>query len=214
MILRTNLVDLLCNVQDALSFVLCNSVKNIQWVNSYVNFWIIEADQCIVEEYIKPLFSEYLLLCDEECVASVNNFILFKEFLKWLNNLDTHLKVMTAVGIDQLTNILTLIWWLLDDWTIVAEKVRHEKLTKIFLELLHSNLRGWGGSLSTSWVDINLDGEIFAHVHSIGEAVVDWVKLLEHHKKIGEENHHFVGWIVKDLQNKINILLHFLNKAV
>jgi hypothetical protein len=47
--------------------------------------------------------------------------------------------------------------------------------------------------LSTSWVDVNLDGEIFAHVHSIGEAVVDWVKLLEHHKKIGEENHHFVG---------------------
>ena len=68
--------------------------------------------------------------------------------------------------------------------------------------------------MPTSWVDVNLDGEIFAHVHSIGEAVIDWVKLLEHHKEIGEENHHLVGRIVKNLQNKINILLHFLNKAV
>lgn len=213
-ILGTNLVDLLGNVEYALSFVLCNSVKNIQWVNSDVDFWIIEANQCIVEENIKPFFSEHLLLCDEECMTGVNNFIFLEELLKWLYNLDTHLKVMAAVGIDQLANILTLVWWLLDDWTVVSEKVRHEKLSKVLLELLHSYLGGWSGSLSSSWIDVNLDGEIFAHVHCIGEAMVDWVKLFEHHKEIGEKNHHLVGRIVKNLQNKINILLHFLNEAV
>lgn len=68
--------------------------------------------------------------------------------------------------------------------------------------------------MSTGWVNIDLNGKILAHVHSVGETMIDWVKLLQHHQKIGEENHHLVGRVVENLQNKVNVLLEFLNEAI
>ena len=99
-VLLTDLVDLLCNIQDTLGLVLSNGVKNIQWVNSDVDFWVIEANECIVQEHIEPLLSEHFLVGNEERMTGVNNFIFLKEFLKWLHHLDSHLQIVTAVGVD------------------------------------------------------------------------------------------------------------------
>ena len=68
--------------------------------------------------------------------------------------------------------------------------------------------------MSTGWVHVDLNGQILAHVHCVGETVIDWVELLQHHEEIGEENHHLVGRIVKNLQNKVDVLLKILNEAI
>lgn len=123
---------------------------------------------------------EHLFLLDQERVASVHDLILKEVFLEWLDNLDAKLEVVLRVGVDELANVLPLVWELKNDWAEVAEQVVHEELVEVFLEVLVGQLREawrWGAICN---VLVDLLGEVLAHVHYIGKAMVDWVQFLEH----------------------------------
>jgi len=158
--------------------MLSDCVQNVQWVNSNVDFWIVETDQGIVEENIKPLLSEGLFIWDEECMARVNDLIIFQEFLQRLNNFNSELEVVAAMSVYELTDILSLGWEFLDDRAVISQKMTHEELSEVFLELLHSNLRSTVGALTSTVVDIDLHSEVLAHMHGIGETVINWIQFL------------------------------------
>jgi hypothetical protein len=48
---------------------------------------------------------------------------------------------MTAMSINKLTDVLSLGWRFLDDRAVVSQKMAHKEFAKVFLELLHGNLR-------------------------------------------------------------------------
>ena len=64
------------------------------------------------------------------CLTSVDQLVTLKVLLELLDNLDAHLQVMGAVRIDQLADLLTLVWALFDKCTIVSEQVLAEEFVK------------------------------------------------------------------------------------
>lgn len=64
-------------------------------------------------------------------LTRVNQFVALKVFFHLLDNLDTHLKIMGAVGINQLADLLPLVGALLDQGAIVTEQVPHEELIEV-----------------------------------------------------------------------------------
>jgi hypothetical protein len=92
---------------------------------------------------------------------------------------------MGAVSVNQLTDMLSLVWRLRDDGTVVPEQVRHEELVEVLLVCLC-----W---LVVLVLFIYLFGQILAHMHRIGETVISWLQLLQQNQKIGKEDNHLVG---------------------
>jgi len=56
--------------------------------------------------------------------------------------------------------------------------------------------------------------QVLDHVHGVGETVIDWVQLLQENQKIGEEDDHFIGGIVKDLQDQVDVLFHVFDEGI
>ena len=63
-------------------------------------------------------------------LASVDQLVTLKVLLELLDYLDAHLKVMSTVSIDQLTDLLTLIRALFDKRAVVAEQMLAEKFVE------------------------------------------------------------------------------------
>lgn len=61
---------------------------------------------------------------------------------------------------------------------------------------------------------VDFSGQVLDHVHGVGETVVDWAQLLQENQKIGEEDDHFIGGIVKDLQDQVDVLFHVFDEGV
>ena len=116
--------------------------------------------------------------------------------------------------INKLTNILSLGWRLPNNWTIISQKVTHEKLAKVFLELLHGDLWSAVRWLHASVVHVDLHGQVLAHMHSIGKTMVNRIQFLQHHKEVSEENDHFIGWIIQNLHDQLDVLLQVLDEGV
>lgn len=91
MFFKTEFVNFVCDIQNALSIVSSNRVQDIQWVNSDVNLGILKSNECIVKEHIEPLLIETLFLLDEECMTSIHNLIKMEMLLERLDNFDSQL---------------------------------------------------------------------------------------------------------------------------
>lgn len=176
---RRNFVNFFSDVKNGLSFMLGNRVQNIERVNSDVDLWVVEPNESVVKENVKPLLSESLFVGNEECVAGIDDLIFFQEFLKGLHNFDSQLEIVPAVSVYELTDILSLRRRLSDDGAVVPKEMAHEEFAEVFLELCHSHLGSAVGGLDV--VSVDLHRHVLAHVHCVGEAVVDWVQFLEHH---------------------------------
>ena len=83
---------------------------------------------------------------------------------------------MPAVSIDELTDVLPLWRGFSDDRAVVSKEMSHEELAEIFLELLHGHLRNGVGRLKL--ICVYLHSHVLAHVHGVGERVINWVQLL------------------------------------
>ena len=82
---------------------------------------------------------------------------------------------MGAVSIYELTNILPFVWELADDRAEVAKEVVNKEFVKVLLELLVSKLRSARRWLTVGDVFIDFFSQIFAHMHSICEAMINWI---------------------------------------
>ena len=51
-------------------------------------------------------------------------------------------------------------------------------------------------------------------MHSIGETMVNRIQFLQHHKEVSEENDHFIGWIIQNLHDQLDVLLQVLDEGV
>jgi hypothetical protein len=47
-------------------------------------------------------------------------------------------------------------------------------------------------------VNIDLHSEVLAHMHGIGETVINWIQFLKHHKEVCEEDNHLIRGVVED----------------
>lgn len=155
MLFKAKFVYLIGDVQNALSIVSSNRIQNIQRVNSNINLWVLQPNQSIVEENIKPLLIENLFFLYQESVTSIHDFIMVKMLFKWLDHFDSQLQIVSTMGIDQLANILTLVWELTNNWAKIAKKMVYKEFIKILLESLVSQLREtwWWLTLSNIFID-------------------------------------------------------------
>ena len=67
--------DLVGYVKDAFCIVPGNRIQYIERVYSNVCLWILESNQCVVEEHIEPLLVEGFFLCNKESVAGIHDLI-------------------------------------------------------------------------------------------------------------------------------------------
>jgi hypothetical protein len=81
---------------------------------------------------------------------------------------------MGAVRVNQLTDLLALIWALLDERAVVSEKVLLEEFVEIVL----------GGII----IVIDLDGELLAEHESVCEGALHWGQSAQHHCHEGVES--------------------------
>lgn len=132
--------------------------------------------------------------------------------LQRLDNLDPHLQIVLAVAIDQLADVLPLWSRLPDDLAVVTQKMRHEVLVEVLLELLDRHL-GVARRV-VHRVDVDLLCHVLAHLHQVGETVVDRAQFLQHYKHVSEEHDHLVRGGVQDLHDQINVSLKLLNELI
>ena len=123
--------DLLGNVHNALWVVFCNTVQYVQGVDSHIGLRICQTDQSIVQEHIKPLLIEFLLLTNQVSLASIYNFIITDVILQVLHDLNAKIQVMLSVAVYQLTNVLPLVRALLNDVAVILEQMVYEKLIEV-----------------------------------------------------------------------------------
>jgi hypothetical protein len=110
MLFDTDGLNLIGNIQNTLCIVLGNRIQNIQRIDSNAVLRVAEPNERIVKEYIKPLLVEDLLKGNQKGVARVHELIALEELLERLHYLDTELQVMTAMSVDQVTDMLSLAW--------------------------------------------------------------------------------------------------------
>ena len=84
--------------------------------------------------------------------------------------------------------------------------MRHEESVEVLL-------------VSTLWlvveiIVVDFPCQVLDHMHGIGETVIDWVQLLQENQKIGEEDNHLIGGIVKDLQDQVDVLFHVFDEGI
>ena len=75
-LLSTDSVDLLSDVQNTFCVVGRNSVEHIQAVDPDVDSWIAQSYESIVEKNIKPLLVELFFVWDEEGMTSIHDLII------------------------------------------------------------------------------------------------------------------------------------------
>jgi hypothetical protein len=171
MLFDTDGLNLIGNIQNTLCIVLGNRIQNIQRIDSNAVLRVAEPNERIVKEYIKPLLVEDLLKGNQKGVARVHELIALEELLERLHYLDTELQVMTAMSVDQVTDMLSLAGRLCDDRAIVSEQVRHEESVEVLL-------------VSARWlvvkiIVVDFPSQVLDHVHGVGETVIDWIQLLQ-----------------------------------
>ena len=101
--------------------MLCNSVENVQGVNSHISLRVRESYQSIVQEDIKPLLIEFLLLSYQVGLTSVDDLIVRNVVFEGLDDFDSQVEIMISVTIDELTYVLSLVGTLLHNLAIVLE---------------------------------------------------------------------------------------------
>jgi len=61
---------------------------------------------------------------------------------------------------------------------------------------------------------VDFPSQVLDHVHGVDETVIDWVQLFQENQKIGEEDDHFIGGIVKDEQDQVDVLFEVFDEGV
>ena len=107
-------IHALSHFDHRVSVLRCNRCEDIKGVDPDVDHIVGQADQSVVEEHIEPLLIELVLLAQHVGLASVDELVTLEVLLQLLDNFDSHLQVMSAVGEDQLADLLALIGTLLD----------------------------------------------------------------------------------------------------
>lgn len=121
MVLLAEQEDFLCDIHDTLRIVLCNAVENVQGVNSDISLRVRESYQSIVQEDIKPLLIEFLLLSYQVGLTSVDDLIVRNVVFEVLDDFDSQVEIMISVTVDELAYVLSLVGTLLHNLAIVLE---------------------------------------------------------------------------------------------
>ena len=106
-------------------------------------------------------------------LASIDKLIALEVLLQLLNDLDTHLEIMSTVSKDKLTDLLTLVWTLLDQRTVVAEQVLAEK----FVEFIAGCVL----------IFVDFHSKLLAEHERICETSIDRREASQHHSEEGVE---------------------------
>ena len=109
-------------------------------------------------------------------LARVDELITMKMSFQLLDNLNAKLKVVGGMSIDELTDLLSLIWAFFDDLAVILKKVPHEE----FVEVSSS------GVLITALV--NFDGEHLAEDKRIGKCILYGRESTKDHGEEGVES--------------------------
>ena len=123
--------DLLCDIHDALRVMLGDTVQDIQRIDSHVGLRVGQANQSVVQEDIKPLLVEFLLLTNQVGLTSINCLIIADVILEVLYDLYPEIEVMLRVTIYQFAYVLTLVWALLNNMAIILEQVVYKELIEV-----------------------------------------------------------------------------------
>ena len=176
-LLLGQLADSLRDFDHCFSILAGNSGEYVEGVDTDVDAVVREADQGVVEEHVEPLLVEFFLLREDMRLARVHQLVVVEVLLELLNDFDAKLEVVSAMGIDQLADLLALVWALLDKTTVVPEEVLREE----FVELV-----AW-----SVLVLIDLNRELLAEHESVGEGALDRREASEHHGQEGVESGNF-----------------------
>jgi len=129
-ILISQNIDSLCDFNHGVCILRGNGRQDVKGVDTNVDAVVGEANKSVVEEHVEPLLVEFLLLGKQVCLASVDKLIAPQMFLELLDNFDPELEVVGAVSVDQLTDLLALVWALSDEATVVFEQVLGEEFVE------------------------------------------------------------------------------------
>jgi hypothetical protein len=111
----TDGLNLVGDIQNTLCIVFSDCIQNIQGIDSDAVLGVAQTNESIVKEYIKPLLVEDFLKGNQKGMTCIHKLITLEELLERLHDLDTELQIMTAMSINQLTDMLSLAWRFGDD---------------------------------------------------------------------------------------------------
>ena len=81
--------------------------------------------------------------------------------------------------------------------------------------MLHKELIKFSRVLwSSVLIIVYFFGKVFAHMESICETVIDWVKLFQEHQQIREKDYHLVWLLIKNLHYKFYVFFEIFNKVI
>lgn len=75
---------------------------------------------------------EFSFLCNQIGLTRVDYLILRNMILEILDYLDSEVEIVLSMGVDQLTDVLSLVRAFLDDLAVVLEQVVDEELVEFF----------------------------------------------------------------------------------
>jgi hypothetical protein len=108
-----------------------NRVQDVQTVDPDRGLGVGQSDQSIVEEDIKPLLVELLLMHDQGSLAGIDHLIVFDMLLQVLDHFDPEVDLFLGVPVDQLADVLSLMGTLLDDGAVVSQQMVQEELVEL-----------------------------------------------------------------------------------
>ena len=123
--------DLLRNFKHSFRVLLSDSAKHINGVDADIDSLGRETDQRVVKEHIKPLLIESGLALEQVSLAAIDKLVVSEVLFERLDDSNSHLHVVRAVSKNQLANLLTLIWTLLDQRAVASEKVFFKESVKL-----------------------------------------------------------------------------------
>ena len=124
MVAVTQWLQFLTDIHDSINTVVSDRIQDVDTVHTDVWTWFLETNQSIVQEHIKPLLIECLLLSNHMCEATIESVLLPLNlcFLEVLDHFDSQSKIVTWVSIDEFTHEWPFGRIFLDDTHIVADE--------------------------------------------------------------------------------------------